>query len=65
MCLHQRFSQSLRSLGVPKNIKAAIALSGGPDSLALALLASKWLEKGTTPFTIQVADRESVYMCQG
>ena len=63
MCLQQRFSQSLGSLGVRKNIRAAIALSGGPDSLALALLGSKWLEKGTTPFNTQDTDKGSVCMC--
>lgn len=44
--MHQRFGWALKCLGIRPDVKAAIAVSGGPDSVALALLASKWLLKG-------------------
>ena len=39
MSIHQRFKAALQALGIAPDVKAALALSGGPDSLALAILA--------------------------
>jgi len=47
MSLHCRFSCTLKVLGIRPDVRAAIALSGGPDSLALAVLASRWLQRGS------------------
>ena len=49
MSIHQRFKAALQALGIAPDVKAALALSGGPDSLALALLTSTWLSKGDDP----------------
>ena len=46
MSIHQRFKAALQALGIAPDVKAALALSGGPDSLALAILTSTWLSKG-------------------
>jgi tRNA(Ile)-lysidine synthase TilS/MesJ len=46
MSIHQRFKAALQALGIAPDVKAALALSGGPDSLALAILASTWLSEG-------------------
>lgn len=36
------FSQAMFSYGLPPTTRLAIALSGGPDSMALAALLSAW-----------------------
>ena len=46
MSIHQRFKGALQALGIVPDVKAALALSGGPDSLALAILTSRWLSRG-------------------
>ena len=46
MSIHQRFRAALQALGIVPDVKAALALSGGPDSLALAILTGTWLSRG-------------------
>ena len=49
MSLHRRFDCALKALSIRPDLNAALALSGGPDSLALAILASNWLHRGMRP----------------
>ncbi len=49
MSLQRRFDCALRALSIRPDLPAALALSGGPDSLALAILASNWLQRGMRP----------------
>ena len=49
MSLQRRFDCALRALSIRPDLPAALALSGGPDSLALAILASNWLHRGVRP----------------
>ena len=37
-----RFAAALRSCGLQRSDRLAVALSGGPDSLALAVLTVQW-----------------------
>ena len=55
MSIHQRFKGALQALGIVPDVKAALALSGGPDSLALAILTSRWLSRGDFPAAIGTA----------
>ncbi len=49
MSLQRRFDCALKALSIRYDLPAALALSGGPDSLALAILASNWLHRGMRP----------------
>ena len=45
------FGQSLQEQGISKSMRIGLAVSGGPDSLALAFLAAIWAPKaGAFPF---------------
>ncbi len=51
----EEFAAAMRSVGLQPSARVSLALSGGVDSMALALLASRYLT--TPPSTITIDHR--------
>ncbi|MCE3233128.1 MAG: tilS [Rickettsiaceae bacterium] len=54
--LHQAFSDTLEKFSISGNI--AIAVSGGADSMAMALLSAKWAEKNSCKVIALTVDHD-------
>lgn len=58
----EQFAQRMAALRVPRRTPVAVALSGGPDSLALAALTAWW--SGTCAALLSAAQAIAAHLCK-
>jgi tRNA(Ile)-lysidine synthase len=54
--LERKFADNIKMLNVKANMPVAVACSGGPDSMALALMAQSWAKAGKSKVVALIVD---------